>query len=157
MVPPLTYSTVAAIDVANSGRMRAGLAALAANNLGKKRGRMRREQAARISHANLRPAPGTLGETSRPCEVPVTFKAERKPRRVVRAATSTAPEPVKAPDHQPIKAAELDAEMKAAARRIMQADGRDGWRLVGVMNRESGRVKVYVRKHGASVRYSTAA
>ncbi|MFC4498480.1 MULTISPECIES: hypothetical protein [Streptomyces] len=155
MTPPLTYSTIAAIDVANSGRMRAGLAALERRNLGAKRGRAARQHKARVAAELRRTNPGIVGGPVRRADVPVTFKAERpERRRVTRPATSTAPaERV----HTPIKAAELDKEMKAAAKRIVQADTSGGWRLVGVMNREDGRVSVYVRKHGASVRYSTAA
>ena len=80
MVPPLTYSTRAAIDVASSRNVMGALAALAGDNVKRKRNRMRGQQAARIAHANLRPAPGTLGETRRPCEVPVAFKPERPQR-----------------------------------------------------------------------------
>lgn len=154
MVPPLTYSTRAAIDVASSGRLRAGLAELESRNLGAKRGRLARQHKARVAAEARRSAPGIVGEPVRQSDVPVTFKAERPGRRrVTRPATSTAPaERV----HTPVKAAELDKQVRAAAKRIMEADGPDGWRLVAVWNREDGRVKVYVRKHGASVRYSTA-
>ncbi|MFE4527154.1 hypothetical protein ACFRMO_08140 [Streptomyces anulatus] len=59
--------------------------------------------------------------------------------------------------HTPIKAAELDKPMRAAAMRIVHREyGIHGWRLVGVINTEDGRRTVYARRHGASVRYSTA-
>jgi hypothetical protein len=154
----MAYSVIAGIQTANSRHMMGALAELAGNHLGQKRDRMRRQHKARMAEFQRRTAPTVLGEPVRRSDVPVTFKAEPKRRRVVRESTSTAPEPVKAEAvHEPIKAAELDKEMRAAAKRIVQADGPDGWRLVGVMNRESGRVKVYVRKHGRSARYSTAA
>ncbi|WP_406362391.1 hypothetical protein [Streptomyces sp. NBC_01579] len=152
--PGLTYSVIAQIQGANSRHMVGALRELGATNLRSKRARMAREGMARVAAANRRPAPGTIGEPLRQSDVPVTFKAERpQRRRVTRAATSTAPaERV----HTPIKAAELDKQMKATAKRILDADGPDGWRLFAVMNREDGRVNVYVRKQGASVRYSTA-
>lgn len=109
-----------------------------------------------------------------PAELPNTpprrvAKPSDMPRRSIWHAATGAPAPaqvreaerIKAEDkpteHQPIKAAELDKAMRAAAKRIVQSAGPDGWRLVGVWNRQSGRDKVYVRKHGNSVRYSTAA
>ncbi|MFV0135543.1 hypothetical protein ACLGIH_20365 [Streptomyces sp. HMX87] len=160
---PMAYSTITAMQSANSRHVMGALAALAGENTAKKRRRMRGQQAARIAHANLRPAPGTLGETKRPCDIPVTFKAAKpERRRVVRAATSTAPEPVKAeptPKYRPIKAAEVPAEIKAATRRRLADGGLTGeWLRVGILDgRDNLTVHVYARKHGASVRYSTGA
>lgn len=82
------------------------------------------------------------------------------PRRSIwQAATGdAAPVPVAEPVavvHEPIKAAELAKELKAEAKRIMQSDTTGGWRPFAAMERETGRVCVWVRKHGATVRYST--
>ncbi|MEU9050106.1 hypothetical protein AB0D37_06835 [Streptomyces sp. NPDC048384] len=116
---------------------------------------------------------GTFAAKPSPAVLPNT-PAERAPkpsdmprRSLWQAATGDAApepvaEPVKAPEpvavvHEPIKAAELDKELKAEAKRIMQSDTSGGWRVVGAMDRENGRVSVYVRKHGATVRYSTTA
>ncbi|MEV6309946.1 hypothetical protein AB0M10_15275 [Streptomyces sp. NPDC051840] len=107
--------------------------------------------------------PHTVHDVPKPSAMP-------RQRTLWQAATGTlepvtTPEPVKvftAPElktrtHTPIKAAELDKEMRAAAMRIVRGDDSfHGWQTVGVINREDGRVTVYVRKHGASVRYSTA-
>ncbi|MGW3274947.1 hypothetical protein ACWDFH_26255 [Streptomyces kronopolitis] len=166
----LTARDRIAIETARTKQRQAGrvnLQELAERNLTGRRERLTREGKARRA-AELRRITPAAAEPVKPSDVPVTFKAERpKRRRVERPAKSIweaatgEPAPVKAEpaptDYQPIKAAELDKEMKAAAKRILQSDTSGGWRLIGVMNRESGRVKVYVRKHGASVRYSTAA
>ncbi|MEU3979681.1 hypothetical protein AB0F77_06135 [Streptomyces sp. NPDC026672] len=159
MTPPLTYSTIAAIDVANSGRMRAGLAALERRNLGAKRGRAARQHKARVAAELRRTNPGIVGEPVRRADVPVTFKAEPKRRRATRPATSTAPEPVKAaPAYRPIKAADLPSEIKAVTRRhLADGDLSADWFCVGILDRDDLTVNVYARKHGASVRYSTGA
>ncbi|MET7631809.1 hypothetical protein ABZS53_15335 [Streptomyces sp. NPDC005499] len=126
------------------------------------------ERSATVSAAfAAKPSPAVLPHTV-PDAAPKPSNMPQR-RTIWQAATGTptpdkAPEPVKvhpAPHlhtrvHTPIKAAELDKEMRAAAMRIVHADGIHGWRLVGVINRDSGRVTVYARKHGASVRYSTA-
>lgn len=166
--PALTFSSIAHIQGANSRHLTGALAEIAGKKLADKRRRMRREQAARIAYANLRPAPGTLGETKRPCDIPVTFKAAKpERRRVVRAATTTAPEPVKPSEpeiieFQPIKAAELPKELRDAAKPILQGslcDNPDnaGWLLVDKWERDGKTVDVFVRKHGRSARYSTGA
>ncbi|WP_405668036.1 hypothetical protein [Streptomyces sp. NBC_00055] len=131
------------------------LAMLAASNLTGTRATVSATFAAKPSPAVL---PHTPPRTA--------AKPSDMPRRSIWHAATGDPvaepvaEPVTAPVlatrvHTPIKAAELDKEMRAAAMRIVHGDGPHGWRLVGVINRESGRVTVYVRKHGASVRYST--
>ncbi|MFJ4739120.1 hypothetical protein [Streptomyces sp. NPDC088775] len=150
-----------AIDIARSQQRQAGranLRELAERNVGDKRARMAREGKARRAAALRRDTPA-VAEPVRPSDVPVTFKATRpERRRVTRPATTT---PVKAKPaprvHTPIKAAELEQSTRDAAMRIVRSDGPDGWRLVAVWNRDSGRVSVYVRRHGASVRYSIAA
>ncbi|MFJ4686514.1 hypothetical protein [Streptomyces sp. NPDC088789] len=129
------------------------LGLLAADNL-------TRTRATVIASFTAKPSPAVLPDTP---PQPMAKPSDMPSRSIWEIATgepAPMPEPVSAPAksaHEPIKAAELDKEMRAAAKRIMQADGCDGWRLVGVWNRECGRVKVYVRKQGASVRYSTAA
>ncbi|MFD9815175.1 hypothetical protein [Streptomyces sp. NPDC059080] len=103
---------------------------------------------------DARPVP----PSPRPVPTPKTLWQAATGEPAPTAKPAPAPEPTKAEPvtrvHTPIKAAELDKEMKAAAKRIVQSDTSGGWRLVGVVNREDGRVSVYVRKHGASVRYS---
>jgi len=155
MSRPMAYSVVAAVQTANSRHLMGALAEIAGKNLGSKRARLARQHKARMAAEKRRTAPNVLGESVRSSDVPVTFKAGPNRRRVERVATSTAPEPQ--PTFQPIKAAELDKDMRESAKRIVQADGPGGWRLVGVWNRESGRVKVYARKHGRSARYAVAA
>ncbi|MFH9731827.1 hypothetical protein [Streptomyces sp. NPDC017260] len=164
---PMAYSTIMAMQSANSREFTGALAALAGRNLKSKRRRQQRETAARIAHANLRPAPGTLGESKRPCDVPVTFKAAKpERRRVTRAATSTAPEPVKASEpkiteFQPIKAAELPKNLRDAAKPVLAGkfcENADtaGWLLVDTWERDGKPVNVYVRRYGkSSARYST--
>ena len=123
------------------------LGLLAASNLAGTRATVGGTFAAKPSPAVL---PHTPAERApKPSDMP--------PRSIWQAATGdSAPEPV-AVVHEPIKAAGLSKELKAEAKRIMQSDTSGGWRVVGAMDRENGRVSVYVRKHGATVRYSTTA
>ncbi|NIY68086.1 hypothetical protein [Streptomyces malaysiensis] len=156
MAPPLTYTTIAAIDVANSGRMRAGLARLERRNLASKRGRAAREHKARMAAEQRRTAPNVLGEPVRTPEVPVTFKAEPKRRRVERPATSTAPKSTVPAErvHTPVKAASLPDQVKAATREHKMAGHLSGaWFRVAIIKD----TEYFARLHGASVRYSTAA
>ncbi|MFB7311772.1 hypothetical protein [Streptomyces sp. NPDC056192] len=165
--PGLTYSVIAQIQGANSRHMVGALRELGATNLRSKRARMAREGMARVAAANRRPAPGTIGEPVRQSDVPVTFKAERpERRRVTRAATTTAPKPVKAetttaPEHRPMRLAELPWEARELAK-LAKDNGRLSreWFQVGVVqldaDDESTTVRLYVRLHGNSVRYSTA-
>ncbi|MGW3763068.1 hypothetical protein [Streptomyces sp. NPDC005131] len=90
-------------------------------------------------------------------------------RTIWQAATGTpAPESIKAPEpvkakpakrvHTSIKAADVPADVKAVTRKHL-ADGQlsAAWFGVGIIDRPDGTtVDVYARKHGASVRYSTA-
>lgn len=137
--------------------MHSSLGMLAADNMTKTRETVSATFAAKRSPSVLPNTPAR--DAAKPSDMPK--------RSIWQAATGTpapAPDetagPVKvlpAPElHTPIKAAELDKEMRAAAMRIVrQQDGIHGWRLVGVINVEGGRRTVYARKHGASVRYST--
>ncbi|MEV7902118.1 hypothetical protein [Streptomyces anulatus] len=145
---------------ATGGHSSLGL--LAADNMTKTRETVADAFAAKRSPSVLPNTPTRVA--AKPSDMPS--------RSIWQAATGTpapvpdeTPEPVKvlpAPElstrtHTPIKAAELDKEMRAAAMRIVRhTDGVHGWRLVGVINVAGGRRTVYARTHGASVRYSTA-
>ncbi|MFI7083924.1 hypothetical protein ACIBUR_09990 [Streptomyces anulatus] len=139
--------------------MHSSLGMLAADNMTRTRETVSATFAAKRSPSVLPNTPAR--DAAKPSDMPK--------RSIWQAATGTpAPdataEPVKvlpAPElrtrvHTPIKAAELDREMRAAAMRIVHHQyGNPGWRLVGVINVEGGRRTIYARKHGASVRYST--
>ncbi|MFE2539003.1 hypothetical protein [Actinacidiphila glaucinigra] len=138
---------------------RPALGTLAARNVASTRAAVSGAFASTRAALDARPV------TAKPCPPPSA------PKTILEAAMGPAPEPepVKAPEPvigpdtpavelKSIKAADLDDEMRAAARRVVQGNNaRCGWRVVGVWNRDSDRVKVWVRAWGASVRYAISA
>ncbi|MEU0214069.1 hypothetical protein ABZ281_02735 [Streptomyces sp. NPDC006265] len=136
------------------------LGMLAADNLTRTRDTVTGTFAAKPSPAVL---PNTVHDVPKPSDMPRTrtmWQAATGEPTPAPVPTEPEPEPLAEPEtlavtHEPIRAAELDKELKAEAKLIMQSDTSGGWRVVGVMDREDGRVSVYVRKHGATVRYST--
>lgn len=134
------------------------LGMVAASHLAETRATVTAKFAAKPSPAELPHTPAH--RAPKPSDMPrrsLWQAATGEPAPVPVGEPVSAPAPKREPEHALIKAAELSKEMREAAKRIMQENGPDGWRLIGVMNWESGRVKVYVRKHGTSVRYSTTA
>lgn len=154
-----------AIETARAQQRAAGrvnLRELGARNTSDKRTRMAREDKARRVAADRKTGFPSPREAVRPPDVPLTFKAGTERRRVTRPATSApvpdvtpapkiTPAPV-APKYKPVKASELDDDMRAHAAKVLKEGTAAGWRLVGVLNVDG--VKVYVRKHSTGVRYA---
>ncbi|MEU5425201.1 hypothetical protein AB0H73_06285 [Streptomyces olivoreticuli] len=158
---PISRNQQIAIMVAQASQRhmgRASLRALAERNVAK-RGRLARQDKARRAALERKSVPGILGEPVKSADVPVAFRAvSRKSRRVVREAppVETALRPVAvAPQYRPVKAADVPEETRTLAKLHRdQGDLEREWFPVGVMELDGKDVRVFARRHGASLRYS---